>query len=149
MNRIPAFQYIPLGDFTYHVLSEPETIKRHLTKWILREWEIDHNEAPHEYWTVEWMQVLPKMEFSLEIIPLDDIQLHPGLMAVDEFRASLQQRADEREWSILRGSSIEPLLVNRAGFQLMDGYTRYTVLQRYNQKKVYAYLGQAISPFLP
>jgi hypothetical protein len=26
---------------------------------------------------------------------------------------------------------------------LMDGYTRYTVLKRYEQKEVYAYIGSA------
>jgi hypothetical protein len=53
----------------------------------------------------------------------------------------LQERADEREESVLRGISIEPLLINRNGFQLMDGYTRYTVLKRYAQKEVYAFVG--------
>ena len=43
---------------------------------------------------------------------------------------------------MLRGVSIEPLLVNRNGFELMDGYTRYTVLKRYEQEEVYAYLGE-------
>lgn len=143
MNLIPPFQYIKLGDFTYHLLSDPTEIKSHLMKWILREWEMDHQEAPHEHWTVDWLQTLPKMEFTLEIIQLDEICLHPDLMAVEEFQAGLQERADEREWSILRGMSIEPLLVKRAGYQLMDGYTRYTVLKRYSQKEIYAYMGQA------
>jgi hypothetical protein len=139
---IPSFEYRRLGDFTYHILSDPEAIKNHLMKWIMREWELDHNEAPHEHWTVEWMQVLPKMAFSLESIPLEEIHPHPDLMRVAEFRDSLQERADDREWSMLRGVSIEPLLVNHTGFQLMDGYTRYTVLRRYAQKDVYAYLGR-------
>jgi hypothetical protein len=49
---------------------------------------------------------------------------------------------------MLRGVSIEPLLihrtaslVNRNGFELMDAYTRYTVLKRYSQKDIYAYAG--------
>ena len=33
------------------------------------------------------------------------------------------RRTEDREWSILRGVSIEPLLVNHTGFQLMDGYS--------------------------
>jgi hypothetical protein len=53
----------------------------------------------------------------------------------------LRQRAEEREESILRGVSIEPLLINRDGFELMDGYTRYMVLKKYNQHEVYAYVG--------
>jgi hypothetical protein len=63
-------------------------------------------------------------------------------MNVKEFQSRLKERADEREESILRGTSIEPLLVNRNGFELMDGYTRYTVLKRYSQEEVYAYLGR-------
>ena len=112
-------------------------------EWILREWEFDHNEAPEEKWTVEWMNLLPKMRFALEIIQLHDIHLRSDLMGVDDFQTSLKERADDREWSLLRGVSTEPLLNNRDGFELMDGYTRYTVLKRYKQKEVYAYVGSA------
>jgi hypothetical protein len=110
-------------------------------KWIMREWEFDHREAPEEHWTVAWMEALPNMEFALEVIRLDEICPNPDLMSVDDFQRSLKERADEREESILRGISIEPPLVNRNGFELMDGYTRYTVLKKYKQQKVYAYLG--------
>ncbi len=135
------FEYHKLGSFTYNVLSDPVDIKAYLIKWIMREWEIDHNEAPNEHWTVTWMNVLPKMEFMLEIINLENIHPHPDLMSIEEFISDLEERADEREESMLRGVSIEPLLVNRNSFELMDGYTRYTVLKRYNQKEAYTYVG--------
>jgi len=136
------FEYRKLGDFTYHILSDPTEIKTYLMKWIMREWQMDHNEAPEEHWTVEWMNVLPGMEFELEILRPAEIHPNTDLMSVEDFRVSLKERADEREEAMLRGVSIEPLLVNRNGFELMDGYTRYTVLKRYKQKEVYAYLGQ-------
>lgn len=136
-----SFEYRKLGDFTYHVLSDPNEIKSYLLKWIMREWEFDHREAPEEHWTVAWIEALPNMEFALEVIRLNEICPNPDLMSVEEFQTSLKERADEREESILRGISIEPLLVNRNGFELMDGYTRYTVLKRYKQSKVYTYLG--------
>jgi hypothetical protein len=82
------------------------------------------------------------MDFTLEILPIQDIRPHPDLMSVKEIQVSLQERADDREWSMLCGVSTEPLLVNRAGFQLMDGYTRYTVLNRYRQVDVYTYMGR-------
>ena len=135
------FEYRKLGDFTYHILLDPITIKAYMMKWILHEWELDHNEAPDEKWTVEWMSLLPNMEFALEIIRLDDIHPRLDLMGVEDFQTSLKERADDREWSLLRGVSTEPLLINRDGFELMDGYTRYTVLKRYGQKEVYAYVG--------
>jgi hypothetical protein len=135
------FEYLKLGDFTYHVLVDSTEIKTYLMKWIMREWEFDHNEAPEEHWTVKWMNTLPQMDFTLEIINLNDVNPNPDLMSMEGFQTSLQERADEREWSILRGVSIEPLLINRDGFELMDGYTRYTVLKRYEQKEVYAYVG--------
>jgi hypothetical protein len=135
------FEYRKLGDFTYHVLTDPNQIKSYVMKWIMREWEFDHNEAPDEHWTVAWMQALPNMEFSLEVIRLEEICPNTDLMSVEDFQKSLKERADEREESILRGISIEPLLVNRRGFELMDGYTRYTVLNRYQQQETYVYLG--------
>jgi hypothetical protein len=135
------FAYRKLGGFTYHVLDDPDQIKSYLMKWILREWESDHNEAPEEHWTVAWMTTLPKMEFALGVIRLDDICPNTDLMSMENFQRELKERADEREESILRGMSIEPLLINRSGFELMDGYTRYTVLKRYHPQDVYAYLG--------
>ena len=158
-----SFEYRKLGDFTYNVLSDPLEIKTCLMKWIMREWEIDHREAPDEHWTVAWMDTLPKLEFALQVIHLDDIRPNADLMSVAEFQTSLKERADEREEAMLRGVSIEPLLVHRTpeehrdynaalvhrtaalvrqdGFELMDGYTRYAVLNRYEQKEVYAYVG--------
>lgn len=138
------FEYRKLGDFAYNVLSDPKDIKAYLMKWILREWEHDHNEAPDEHWTVKWLAKLPRMEVRLEIIQLEKIHPNPDLWSVAEFRSSLQERADEREESMLRGVSIEPLLVDGDGFELMDGYTRYLVLNRYGQKEAYAYVGLAL-----
>ncbi len=135
------FDYRKLGDFTYHVINDPLEIKKHLLIWILREWEIDHNQAPDEIWTVEWMNALPKMEFALETVPLSKIQPRADLMGVHQFQIDLEQRAREREESVLRGVSIEPLLINRDGFELMDGYTRYMIFKKYNQLEVYAYMG--------
>ena len=136
-----SFEYRKLGDFTYNVLPDPITIKAYVMKWIMREWEFDHSEAPDEEWTVEWMNILPNMEFALEIIELESIHPRADLMSVEDFQTSLKERADEREESMLRGVSIEPLLINRNGMELMDGYTRYVVLKRHNQKEVYAYVG--------
>ena len=136
-----SFQYRKLGDFTYNVLSDPEEIRAYLMKWIMREWEFDHNEAPEEHWTVAWMEALPRMRFALEVIQLDDIRPNADLMSVADFRRSLEERADDREESMLRGVSSEPLLVNGDSFELMDGYTRYTVLMRHRQPEAYAYVG--------
>jgi hypothetical protein len=136
-----SFEYRKLGEFTYHILSDPDEIKSYLMKWILREWEVDHNEAPEEHWTVAWMTALPKLNFTLQITNLDNIRPNADLMSVEDFQRSLKERADEREEAILRGVSIEPLLINQDGFELMDGYTRYTVLKRYKQQEVYAYVG--------
>jgi hypothetical protein len=141
-----SFEYRKLGDFTYNVLPDPLTIKAYLMKWILSEWESDHNEAPDEKWTVEWMNLLPKMEFALEILKLESIHPRADLMSVEDFQTSLKERADEGQESMLRGVSIEPLLINRNGSELMDGYTRYMVLKRHEQKEVYAYVGSAVHP---
>jgi len=138
---IPSLQYIQLGDFTYHVLTDPADIRSHLMKWIMREWESDYNAAPDEHWTVAWMNLLPRMTFQLEIVKLEDIHPNADLISVAQFLVELKERADDREESFLRGGSVEPLLINRNGFELMDGYTRYTVLKRYEQKEVYAYIG--------
>ena len=90
------------------------------------------------------MNVLPKMDFVLRTIDLEKIHPRRDLMSVKEFQVSLQERANEREEALGRGVSIEPMLINRNGYELMDGYTRYTVLKKYLQKEVYAYIGSVI-----
>ena len=135
------FEYRTLGKFTYNVLTDPLTIKAYLMKWIMKEWESDHRQSPDEHWTVEWMAVFPKMEFPLEVVPLQDIHPNADVFSVEEFQKGLKERADDREESMLRGVSIEALLVNGTNLELMDGYTRYTVLKRHDQKEAYAYLG--------
>lgn len=141
---IYPFEYRRLGDFTYHLITDPDDIKNHLMKWIMIEWESDHRLAPQEHWTVEWMNILPRMNFALEIVSLEEIQPNPALWSVEQFHVELKERADEREEAMLRGVSIEPLLINRDRVELMDGYTRYTVLQRYKQRQAYAYVGDAL-----
>ncbi len=136
--------YQRLGSFTYTLLPKTE-IKPFLMEWLKKEWAIDHAEAPDQSWTIEWLDLLPRMEFCLEIVELNDIKPRPDLMnyktAEEDFMADLMERADEREISLLRGVSTEPLVVNRDGLELMDGYTRYVVFNKHNQKHVYAYVG--------
>ena len=120
-------------------------IKPFLMEWLKKEWEIDHKEAPEQPWTIEWLSLLPRMEFSVQTLELDSIKPRPDLMSYRtdtyDFMTELMERAEEREESLLRGISTEPLVVNRDGFELMDGYTRYVVLKKHGHERVYAYVG--------
>lgn len=140
------WQYRKFGDFTYNVLPRSQ-IKPFVLEWIKREWEVDHAEFPDQPWTIEWLDLLRHMEFELEELNMADIRLRPELMSyrteADDFQVSLAARAREREESLLRGVSTEPLLVNREGWELIDGYTRYMVLKKHKQSKVLAYVGTA------
>lgn len=139
------FEYKKLGDFTYNILADVGDIKRFLNHWLTREWRADYEEDSQQFWTTEWLKLLPRMNFTQEVLELKDINPRPDLMRYKtetySFMEELQARAEEREESMLRGVSIEPLIVNRAGFELMDGYTRYVVLKKYQQEEVYAYIG--------
>lgn len=139
------YEYRKLGNFTYNVLTNPSDIKLFLNEWLLKEWANDHEEFPDQTWTVEWLDMLPKMEFTLEVLDFDAINLRMDLMGYRsefyDFNEELQVRAKEREESLLRGVSTEPLVVNRDGLELMDGYTRYIALKKHRQKNVLAYVG--------
>lgn len=139
------WEYLKLGDFTYNVLPQSQ-IKPFLMEQLNREWETDQAEFPDQSWTIEWLDLLPQMEFTLEILGLGEIQLRQDLMGYKsdtyDFMAALRKRANERKESFLRGVSIEPLVVNGDGMELMDGYTRYIVLQEYQQENAYAYVGR-------
>ena len=139
------FEYRKLGDFTYNILAHKDDIYPFLLQWMWQEWQSDHEEFPDQIWTVEWLKLLPQMTVSLEILDFEVIKPRVDLMshqtASYSFIEELTVRAQERELSMLRGVSIEPLLVNEDGLELMDGYTRLMVLQKYGQEKVYAYIG--------
>ena len=139
------WKYVKLGDLTYNILPELQ-IKPFLMEYLKREWEIDHAEFPDQHWTLEWLDLLTRMKFTLETIRLEEIRLRQELMSYRndtyDFIVSLRERVDEREESFLRGISLEPLVVNGDNMELMDGYTRYMVLKKYEQKNVYAYLGR-------
>lgn len=140
-----GWDYIALEGITYNVLKKQQ-IKAFIADWIVREWKIDHSEFPDQPWTQEWLSLEPRMQFDLEIVDLCKVQLREDLMSyntdADNFSESLKERALEREESLLRGVSTEPIIINEDGFELMDGYTRYTVLKKLGKRKVYAYVGR-------
>jgi len=85
------------------------------------------------------------MKFKLLIVDLGKINPRDDLMNYRKnnysFLEELNLRVEEMEESFLRGSSIEPLIVNNVGWELMDGYTRFMILKKHKQKKIYAYVG--------
>jgi hypothetical protein len=140
------FKYTKLEDFTYHILQKEEDITPFIKKWLKPEWEKDHQEHPDQPWTIEWLEILESGEFKLETIDLKKIKPRKDLMDYVKdgysFMKELKERSTDREESMLRGSSIEPLIVKGSNMELMDGYTRYMVLKKHNQKKVYAYVAE-------
>ncbi len=145
---VPAawqWEYRRLGAAVYNILP-PDQIKPFLTYWLGREWEIDHSEDARQPWTAEWLALLPTMEFTLEVMRLADIMPRRDLMsyktATYDFARELAERVQEREESFQRGVSMEPLVVKADGLELMDGYTRYALLEHLGQDQVYVYLGR-------
>ena len=125
-------------------------ISSYLDEFILSEWEQNRREFPDQPWTAEWIDQLDRRNFRLKKIPLDRIILRKDLMSYntpqDCFARSLETRADEMQQSFSRGVSFEPLLVNGETTELMDGYTRYTVLKREGVSRVLAYQGTSRVP---
>lgn len=142
------YEYKKLGSFTYNILADSNDIERFLTFWLMREWKADHEEDSAQVWTLQWLELLPQMNFSLDVMKLKDINLRADLMNYEtetySFARELQLRAEEREESMLRGVSIEPLVVNQSSLELMDGYTRYLVLKKHRQTEVYVYVGRKV-----
>ncbi len=139
------FKYKKRGKFTYHVIGKKYKIKPFLLKWIEKEWQMDHKEFPDQQWTIEWLNLLPDMKFKLLVVDLDKINLRQDLMNYKtdsyNFLEELNLRVEEMEESLLQGSSIGPLIVNNENMELMDGYTRYMILKKNQQKRTYAYIG--------
>jgi hypothetical protein len=150
MNRIHPinnmFIYKKLGNFIYNIIGNEEDINPFLAKWLGREWRIDNREQLDQAWTKDWLTQLPNLNFKLAIVNIEKITPKKELMNYKKgdhsFRDKLMERVEEREESILRGVSIEPLVVRQSDMELMDGYTRYFVLKKLGKKKVYAYVGK-------
>ena len=89
--------------------------------------------------------MLPQFEFKVKKVELEKIHPRQDLMIYKsdsyDFKEHLKVRADEMEESLLQGSSLGPLIVKKENMELMDGYTRYSILKKYEQKKTYVYLG--------
>jgi len=140
------YEYVKLGSVTYNLLRDPNDIKSYLLEFILKEMEIDHSECPDQHWTIEWMDAVKTLTFTLQEIDLSLINLRANLMAYESddevFIVDLQERMEEREESFLRGLSFEPLVVNGLNFELMDGHTRHMLFKKYDIKYVYAYIGK-------
>jgi len=141
---LPEFAYERLGTFTYNVVRDPAAATEYLHFWLRREWEADHAEAPAEPWTVEWLAVLPRLIFRLAQLDLAAVHPRPDLMArgtgTNSFASELRVRAAERQKSLLRGVSVEPLVVLERNGELLDGYTRYWLMREQGESRIYAYL---------
>ena len=74
------FKYKKLGKFAYPIIKDKKQINISLLDWIREEWEIDHKEFPDQQWTIEWLELLPKMNFKLEIVDLNKFNLRQDLM---------------------------------------------------------------------
>lgn len=147
----PDFAYVRLGAFTYNVVRDPSTATEFLRFWLRREWETDHAEAPAEPWTWEWLSLLPRLTFRLSELPLAAVRPRPDLMSHEvgeySFLSDLRVRAAEREESVLRGVSLEPLVVLEGTGELVDGYTRYWLLRQHGEPEVYTYLARRLTDF--
>jgi len=139
------FVYKKLSGFTYNIIKDKKKIRPFLLKWLGREWRIDHKERPDQIWTIKWLKDLRKMQFDLRIVDINKIKLRKDLMNYKKgryiFRDELKDRCADRLESIQRGVSIEPLVVRKKDMQLMDGYSRFSVLKKLGAKKVYVYMG--------
>ena len=140
------FVYKKLEKFTYHLIKNGVEIKKYLNKWLVKEWKQDIQEFPDQPWSREWLNLISLMEFRLVKIPINGIKQRQDLMEYRSesynFTEHLLERVKEMEESILQGSSISPLVVNGENMELMDGYTRYTVLKNHEMRFVYVYLGK-------
>lgn len=138
------WDYRQLGDFTYHVLPA-DLIEPFLNRFVAAEWRRDAAEHPEQPWTREWLTKLPRLQFRIERRALNTIHPRGDLITYRTptycFADELAERAVEMEESMLRGGSMEPLLVLGATGELMDGYTRYSILTAHQQSEAYAYVG--------
>ncbi len=134
---------------TYWVIEDPMVITDFINTNIRREWEADARSEGRNPDADSWLQGLSARKWSLETVQTRKVRLNPKIMEfIDDrrgynFASSLTKRSDSLKTAIETYSMvIWPLIVRAEDMQLMDGYCRYSTLERVNTPQTYAYVGR-------
>jgi hypothetical protein len=138
-----------LEGITYWVIEEPNAIYDFINTNIRREWEADARGDGRDPNTDPLLQSLSKYRWRLEIVDTEQVRPDTAIMGyVNEktgynFAESLTKRGETLQTTIEKGGSVVwPLILRKAGYLLLDGYCRFTVLRKMMVPKVYAYVGE-------
>ncbi len=136
-----------LEGITYWVVDDPDAIYDFVNREIRREWEIDVRSEHRNPEDDPWLTTLSRRRWHLQMMDISKVRLNPEIMNfVDPekgyiFSKSLEKRSLELRQAIeLEGVVLPPIIVRKEGFQLVDGYCRYTALKAMNVSKIYAYI---------
>ena len=127
---------------TYWVINDRSEIRRYINSNVKHEWERDNQEDGVDSRKDDWLLSLPRRGWVLRTLESDRVRLNPSTMARRSFTSRLKQRSDELRRSILEYHTvIWPLVIQGEGFELRDGYCRFTTLKSMGIGKVMAYVG--------
>ncbi len=137
-----------LEGITYWVIDDPDAIYDFVNREIRREWEVDVRSEHRNPEDDTWLTTLSRRRWHLQMMDIFKVRLNPEIMNfVDPekgyiFSKSLEKRSLELRQAIeLGGVVLPPIIVRKEGFQLVDGYCRYTALKAMKVSKIYAYVG--------
>lgn len=133
-----------LGGVVYRVFESPEAANIYLERTLKEEWDQDHAEFPDQPWTVEWLKRLETATFELKEVSLGDIYPREDLMNHEtdaySFKEELASRVEEAGNLLENENGIEPLIVFNGSNELVDGYMRFTLLEKSGVRSVLVYI---------
>ena len=136
-----------LSGVTYWVLRDPVEIWSYINSNVTKEWEEDDRDDGVDPEADGWLLSLPRRGWSLRALEVGAIRLDPETMSRDGFVARLEERSDELLRCVtLYGAVIWPLVVRGEDTMLMDGYCRFSTLEKMGTRRALAYVGTSRMP---
>ena len=130
---LEEFDIIVVQGIRYRVKKELE-IRDHLFAILLSEWE--EEEFNREY------PEMDRWNWKVETLKVRDIKLWKPLMEDPAFISELEKRVEAQKNMILRGETVEPIVVRGRDMIIYDGYARLHALKQLGKREALAYVGR-------
>jgi hypothetical protein len=140
-----------LEGIAYWVIADPEAIHDFINTEVRKEWEADARSEGRDPGEDNWLTTLSRREWSLTVLGTSSIRLDPEIMNYVNRKTgyNFKERVVERSEQLRReieefGHVIWPVIVNKEGMLLVDGYCRYVTLESMGVQRIYAYIGTMV-----
>ncbi len=140
-----------LHGIDYRMLENSDDIHDFINTEVRRELETDFASMGQNPRQDDLINSLPKRKWKLEVVSLDEVQMHPLILNSTDvktgrkFTERLRERRSELRKALeASGAVIWPIVVLREEQLLVDGYCRHSALKEMSIPEAYCYFGRIV-----